>query len=133
MNNSNPAVLIVDGDDTLLDEISLYLEMNGFNPFTATSAGEAINILEKNHIDVVVSDVWMSEMLGPKLVDYIKEKYKNIIIILMTGFRGLFSYADAYSLGIDALLYKPFAFDKLVAEIQDKLSSKIDSQRKVNS
>lgn len=72
-------LLLVDDELDLLESLSDILDIDGkFNKiYTAGSAKEALELLKKQHIDVMVTDVNMPSMTGPELVKEVINNYKN--------------------------------------------------------
>ncbi|QTA78305.1 Two component system response regulator/histidine kinase, CheB domain-containing and DUF4388 [Desulfonema limicola] len=87
MGQSEEKVLIVDDDLVMLEllESGLAADHEIYETLSASSAREAIDILERVHISLVVSDVKMPVMSGLDLLAKIREKYPNTKVILITA------------------------------------------------
>ena len=66
-------ILILDDDDAIRISLQIYLEDEGIDAFSATSAEEGLDIVRSNKIDLVIVDLRLPEMNG---IDFIKESIK---------------------------------------------------------
>ena len=115
-------LLCVDDDALTVESISNYLIKQGYETFTAYSAEEALEVLSKHHIDLVMTDVMMPGMNGLELTKIIKKNYDSHVIIF-TGYKPNCSYEKAISLGASDFFYKPFKFEDLLGSIRRILGS----------
>ncbi|AOZ91269.1 response regulator [Paenibacillus crassostreae] len=109
-------ILVDDEEDVregLLDEISW--EEHGFEVLDKAENGrEAIELIERYHPDVVVTDIQMPFMNGLELAEWIRINVPNTKIIILTGFDE-FEYAQkAIKMQIDEYVLKPFSAQELV-------------------
>jgi CheY-like chemotaxis protein len=101
-------VLVVDDDQDLRESIVFDLKRRGFRVLTAASGNAAFEVVRSRAVDLVVSDVKMPDGDGVELLRRIKEAHHAIpVVIFMTGFADL-SLEEAYDLGANAILPKPF-------------------------
>lgn len=106
-------ILVVDDEIQYAEVLSESLQLLGHQITTCSNAKDALGVLTHNDIDskydLILSDIKMPEMMG---VDFYKT-YKNLPnsnakFILMTGNADLLSVKNAFELGVDELLAKPF-------------------------
>lgn len=110
----NKTILVVDDEPDLKEIIASEFEYMGAKVFQAQNVTEAKSILEIQKIDLVVSDIRMPGGDGIDLVRYLRTKaLPGPAIILITGFADI-SYEDAYNLGVESLISKPFNLDELI-------------------
>ncbi|NIO16547.1 MAG: response regulator [Deltaproteobacteria bacterium] len=108
MNTENRGtILIVDDEPNLLQTISILLKKNGYMPFVAMSAGEAIEQLKENSFDAVMADIRMPETSGLELLDRIRGFNPEIPVILMTAFADFYAAVDAIKLKAFDFILKP--------------------------
>jgi signal transduction histidine kinase/DNA-binding response OmpR family regulator len=111
-------------------------EMRGFivsivKPFfrilEAANGLEALEILENNTIDIIISDVMMPKMDGFELLENIKgdKRFKNISMIMLTARALEEDKLFALTLGVDDYLTKPFSREELLVRTRNILDNKI--------
>jgi CheY-like chemotaxis protein len=118
---SNEAhVMIVDDDDVLLDLMSRRLERLGFNLDRANNGGEALEFIQRNHYDLIVSDIYMPIATGVDILQSAKEKDPLTQVIVITGGGTIEIALEALEKGAFMYLTKPFddlaVFDHVVTK-----------------
>lgn len=78
-------ILVVDDDQLTRKAIFFVLKGADYRVFSASNGVEAIEILSKESIDIIISDILMPEMDGIELSSFLVEKYPDIKIILISG------------------------------------------------
>lgn len=112
------SVLIVDDDAAIRSSMAEFLNMSGFESFASDSARGALDMLEDQAIDIVITDIMMPEMNGLELTDLITRKYKAIDVIVMTGYSADYSYEEAIGKGASDFVFKPVRFEELVLRLK---------------
>jgi len=116
------ALLVVDDEIPITELLKEFLDPLVKKVHTAHSFDQAVDVCENNQIDLLISDIKMSEKSGFDLVEWINEypATAGIPIILITGVkRDVDSVKKAKSLWIDKFLIKPFELDHLKKTIID--------------
>ena len=118
-------VMIVDDNSEILDFLVKILAKD-YSSIPARNAEEALRILEKGHIDVVVSDVVMEGMNGFEFCQTVKNdmNLSHIPVILLTAKTDTESKVEGLDAGADAYIEKPFAPSHLIAQIKNLLRKK---------
>jgi len=116
-------ILVVDDDTAITDSMCEFVEAAGYKSFAASSADEAIRVLEKNSIHIVITDIMMSGMNGLELTDQIKKNYKADVIV-MTGYSADYSYEEAISKGASDFVFKPIRFEELLLRLKRVLNER---------
>lgn len=118
-----PKVLIVDDDQALLRLMQVELEnySDAFSALTANSAHEALEILKKEHIAFVVSDLRMPGMDGYELLSEILKTYPDIPVYIITAFDKPKTQEVVVKSGAAGYLIKPFSAEELVETITHSL------------
>ncbi len=117
----NKTILVVDDEPDLREIISLELEFHDVNVHQASNISEAKEILDRQAVDLIVSDIRMPGGTGIELLNFVKEK--NALLpkfILITGFADI-KIQDAFHQGAEDLIHKPFSLSKLIQVIQTSL------------
>ncbi len=102
-------VLVVDDDLIVIKSCERILAPEGFEVKTATNAKEAMELLDRNRIDIVITDLKMPEIDGIELIRWIRDKNPTVGIIVITGYPSQETIKDALELGIVDYLPKPFS------------------------
>ena len=122
---SPPSILFVDDERSILDSHKRLMRKTSYNVFCANSGKEGLDILEKENIDVIVSDMRMPEMTGAQLLSNAKKLYPDTVRILLTGFSDMESTIQAINEGaIYRYISKPWSNDELKKIIHDALEIK---------
>jgi two-component system response regulator AtoC len=111
-------ILIVDDEVSIREIIQKNLsQMGGFNVETAQNGAEAIEKIEKEVFDLVLTDLKMPEMDGLELLKNIKGARPEVMVILMTAFGSIETAVEAMKMGADDYITKPFNIDHLLLRI----------------
>ncbi|WP_147677346.1 response regulator transcription factor [Algibacter pacificus] len=112
-------ILIVE-DDLVLRQVLEYNLQNADNVITlATDGGDALEKIKLDTPDLVITDVMMPFVSGLELVTWIKENYQDQIkIIVLTSLGQEDVVLEAFSLGVDDFLTKPFDPKELALRIK---------------
>ena len=110
-------VLIVDDEKLIRDVISTYCTYEGYKVLEAENGIEALNVMNKNHIDIIVLDIMMPEMDGYVFFKEMKKKY-CIPTIVVSARNDEYDKLLGFELGIDDYLTKPFSPKELIARIK---------------
>lgn len=111
-------VLFVDDQDEILYLIKRMLKDESYKTLFAKSGEEALDLIENNHIDVIVTDVIMPEMSGLELLDIVKESHPEIVRIILSGFSQIPTLLSAINNGkIFRYITKPWQVDDEAKQI----------------
>ncbi|MFW7432814.1 response regulator transcription factor [Vagococcus carniphilus] len=113
-------VLIVDDDKKILEFMTIALENEHFEVYSAENGLEALNILEKTLVDLAIVDVMMPEMDGFELTEKIKG-FLDIPVLFLTARGELSDKIKGFNLGADDYIVKPFLIEELVLRMQTLL------------
>ncbi len=108
-----PNLLIVDDEDSYRSVLKVVFEKEGYTVQTAKSGLEALKLIEDGRCDLVVSDVRMPDMDGIALLSAVREILPDLRVVLMTAFGTLETAREAFKLGADDFIQKPFQNDEL--------------------
>ncbi len=119
-------ILVVDDDDLIRDLIYEILEPQGYQILLAENGNRALEILDKEEIDLIITDIIMPDKEGIETILDIKKRLPHAKIIAMSGGGQLEanSYLSmAKRLGVNATISKPFNPVKLLNVIQEILEA----------
>ncbi|WP_353683354.1 response regulator [Thermodesulfovibrio sp. 3907-1M] len=117
------SVLIVDDSISVRKSLQSILEDKKLKVYTAKDGAEALNLLERKKIDLVVTDLEMPVMHGYELISRVRKnpKFKNLPIIVLTS-RGTKKHEEkAIALGADGYIVKPFDEKAIQEQILNRL------------
>lgn len=118
MNDHQHTVLCVDDEENILHSIRRLLRKENYRLFTALSGKEALKILKENDVQLVLSDQRMPQMSGTEFLSQVKEKYPDVIRIILTGYTEVDSITESINKGnIYKFLLKPWNDQNLKLEI----------------
>jgi two-component system response regulator (stage 0 sporulation protein F) len=106
-------ILIVDDEEGLRRGLSTLLEDDGYAVLATDSAERALEIMEGEHIDLVLTDMRMPGMDGIELLKRIRERHGDIGVIILTGYGQIESYIEAMNFGAIEYVSKPFKVNEL--------------------
>ena len=111
---TNQGVLIVEDDAALRDALTDTLRSNDISVVAAASGSEALAILNREEIGLVVSDVQMEPMNGHELLDAIRQRDPGLPAVLMTAYGTIEHAVDAMRDGAADYLVKPIEAEALI-------------------
>jgi len=118
----NLEILVVDDEQEMLVSYQKILERAGYQVLSASSAEEALQILQGDHkISLVLCDLKMPGMDGMEFLGMLKQHYPHLPFIMVTGFGTLEVGIEAVKNGAFDLIEKPFSRQKLLTSIENAL------------
>lgn len=117
-------ILFIDDQEEILDLIKLRLASENYEKIFTHKVDEALQILENDKIDVLVTDIFMPELGGLDLLQILKEKYPWIVRVVLSGFSQVNTVLEAVNKGdIYRFITKPWRVDEAGKQIlRDALS-----------
>jgi DNA-binding NtrC family response regulator len=115
---------VVDDEEGLRELAAEFLTMTGYTVHCANGHKQALEILENQHVDLMLSDVVMPEMNGYQLSSLVKKQYPSIKIQLVSG------HVDPTSITVtdkelhENLINKPYSYHILKNKIRELLNDK---------
>lgn len=114
-----PRILVVDDEPSILNALRRLLRTREFEVVTAESAAEGLAILERESIDVVISDMRMPLMTGAEFLEQVFLRWPNVKRILLTGYSDVDSTIAAVNKGkIWRYIAKPWDDEDLILTVQ---------------
>ena len=115
-------ILVVEDDPDLLSILSEFLVMHGAEVLQALNGKEALDILDRSEIQLVLSDVQMPVMDGVELLKAIKRRGNHAPAVILTSGHSNLDEVSATNLGASAFIVKPFKLQQLLASICEQFS-----------
>jgi len=126
----NVRILFIDDETAFLDTIIKRMKKRGFNPKRASSGSDGLAILEKEPIDVIVSDIRMPGMDGIDLLGEVKRRYPKTEVILLTGHATSQDGVLGIKEGAFDYLSKPIELDHMVSKIRQAFDKILRDEEK---
>lgn len=129
----NLRLLIVDDDPINVRIFKQILELEQYDVVTCTSGNEALEILNKNHFDLVISDVMMPKMSGYELTRTIRERYSisELPILLLTARSQPEDIQTGFQVGANDYITKPVEKLVFMARVKALTSIKISVNERI--
>jgi DNA-binding response OmpR family regulator len=108
------------------------LQQNGFNTYQASDGKEALDIFDKDHIDLMICDIMMPNMDGYELTDSLRSSNYNLPVLMVTAKDSFADKQKGFLVGTDDYMVKPIDINEMVLRVQALLRrSKIVNERKL--
>lgn len=114
-------ILVVDDSPETLEVLHRSIQLMGFEVYSCESAEEAMKILEDQHIDLVITDYHMPFVGGLDLIRHVKDNYRHIEIMMITGYASVEGAVEAIKAGAEEYLAKPFTDEELEQAIENSI------------
>lgn len=128
-NGEDSHILVVDDEGAIRYSISKTLQRVGYQVQTASSGEEALDMMQQQEYDVVLTDIRMPGLSGVELLAKIKERAPDAVVILLTGYANLESAIESLRLGAHDYLTKPSSSQS----IRDSVSQGVERARNLKS
>ncbi len=116
------SILVVDDSEETVELIRRNLESAGFSIYTASNVQAAIRSLEARVVDLIITDLKMPDGSGLEIVRHASENYKNVGILVITGFPSIQGAVESIRIGAEEYLVKPFTDKELFDSVHRVLS-----------
>ena len=117
-------ILIVDDEPLIRDALAFKLTKEGYFVETAEDGEKAIEILDQESFDIIISDVMMPFVSGFELLQILKERGTEAPILMLTSLNSESAIHKALDLGADDFMTKPFSPKDLSIRIKKLLDNK---------
>lgn len=122
MTHTSATLLLVDDEPSILSSLRRLLRPAGYTIHTAESGRAGLEILEREPVDLVISDMRMPEMDGAKFLEQVRTRWPGVTRLLLTGYADMTSTIDAINRGeIFRYIAKPWDDNELTLTIRDAL------------
>ncbi|MCX6834419.1 MAG: response regulator, partial [candidate division Zixibacteria bacterium] len=113
MTKAAARIVIIDDEPRMCDSLAALLIGEGHEVMAFQHAREAAEVIRKQKVDLVITDIKMPEMNGIEILRAVKQVDEGIPVILLTGYASLDSALEAISRGAYDYLLKPVDFNRL--------------------
>lgn len=113
-------ILVVDDDKEIVGAIEIYLKKEGYNILKAYNGNQALEIISKNEIHLMILDIMMPEKDGLETLEEVR-KEKTIPVVLLSAKSEDYDKIEGLNLGADDYITKPFNPLELIARVNSSL------------
>ena len=110
-------ILVIDDELEICKQISLILSKQAYDVTYANSYKEFVDLELRNFdYDVVLVDLWLknSTKQGIDIIEYLKNKYENLVIVSFSGHANIDNAIESVKAGANDFIEKPFETKKLI-------------------
>jgi putative two-component system response regulator len=119
-----PRCLVVDDEPRLRQALMRLMRSEGFLCFEAGSGHEALELLDRERVDLVLSDMKMPGMEGSELLRWIRVRYPDIAVVMITAVADVEVAVDCLAMGAMDSLTKPFVLEEVRARVAQALEKR---------
>ena len=112
------SILVVEDDELLNKMICAKLHQESYGVFTSYDGEQALDLLDKEHIDLIISDIMMPNMDGYQLVKELRDAAYSIPILMITAKNQIEDMEKAFRVGTDDYMIKPISMRELVLRVK---------------
>jgi signal transduction histidine kinase len=117
-------ILVVDDEESVRDIVSRLVSHIGYSVRMASNGKEALDLLRREPVTLLITDIKMPEMDGFELMKAARAEFPGLHIICMTAHGGVYSYTDVVSFGATDYITKPFTIDEMSAKLSRVIREK---------
>jgi two-component system response regulator PilR (NtrC family) len=119
-----PRILVVDDERSMREMLQIVLRREGYEVLLAENGRAAIDTLEREPVDLLISDIKMPDLSGVDVLRAAKKIDKDILGIMITAFASTDTAVEAMRLGACDYLSKPFDIDLLKMKVREKIENR---------
>jgi two-component system response regulator PilR (NtrC family) len=119
-----PRILVVDDERSMREMLQIVLRREGYEVLLAENGRAAIDLLEREPVDILISDIKMPDLSGVDVLRAAKKIDQDILGIMITAFASTETAVEAMRLGACDYLSKPFDIDLLKMKVREKIENR---------
>jgi two-component system response regulator PilR (NtrC family) len=120
---AKPRILVVDDEPSMREMLRIVLRRDGYDVTVAANGTEAIEILQRDRMDLLLSDIRMPDISGVEVLRVAKEANRDLVAFMMTAFASTDTAVEAMRLGAVDYFTKPFNMDELRIKVRQHLET----------
>ena len=110
-------ILVVEDDKSLNRLFCRTLQRNGYEAFEADNALTALTILEKEYIDLIITDIMMPKMDGFEFIQQLRESHIDLPVLIITAKSDIMDKQTGFNLGADDYMVKPIDINEMILRV----------------
>ncbi len=125
-------ILVAEDDNEMRTLFCKVLERSGYKAFPAVDGAEALEILDREYIDLLICDVMMPNVDGFELTEMLRESNYSLPILIITAKDSFYDKKQGFALGADDYMVKPIDTGEMLLRVSALLRrAKIVNERKL--
>ncbi|WP_379162676.1 response regulator transcription factor [Paenibacillus sp. sgz5001063] len=125
-------ILVVEDDSKLRQLFCTVLTKNGYNPIPAVNGEDALTLLDKEYVDLIICDIMMPLMDGYELTRTLRDNNNNLPVLMVTARENFADKQQGFLVGIDDYMVKPVNVNEMMLRVGALLRrARIISERRI--
>lgn len=125
-------ILVVDDQENIRKLIAAYLVREGYRVFLASDGQEALDVIDKTQIDMMIADIMMPNMDGITLTNELRTSMYTFPILMITAKDSIEDKKIGFRAGTDDYMVKPIDFDEMLLRVEALLRrAKIANEHRI--
>jgi signal transduction histidine kinase len=120
-------LLIVDDEYSIREALEMLFKGRGYSVKTASNGEDALNVLEKEDFEVIISDIRMDRLDGVGLIKKLKSDNRGIPVVFITAYPELENAVEALRNGVVEYIKKPFDMQAIAGKVDSIINEKHNS------
>lgn len=121
MKHKTFKILVLDDEPDMVENLERILRSDGYETVVTTKSTTAVDLVERERPDLILTDFRMPELNGITFLEQIKSQQWEIPVIILTGYASVDSAVEAMKKGASDYLAKPFAPEELLLKVEKAL------------
>ena len=117
-------ILVLDDEEVLQDILTLLIQRDGHQPFSALTGEDGLDLLEREEIDLVLLDLMLPGMHGMEVLREIRRRQPDVVVVVITAFSSIESAIDAMREGAFHYIPKPFKNEEVLLTVRKGLEQR---------
>lgn len=116
-------ILVIEDNPMVVKSLEFKLTKEGYEVITALDGRSAIEELKTTSFDLILTDLMLPFVSGSQLIEHIKKNYPNTPIIVLSTATQEDIITDAFNMGVDDFISKPFSPNELSLRVKRSIGS----------
>ncbi len=116
------SILIVDDEAGIRESLCSILAEEGYRPEAVASAEEALAIVDRGGVDIVLMDIWLPGMDGMEALERLQALARPPVVVMITGHGNIETAVRATKLGAFDFIEKPLSLEKIIVVIKNSMA-----------
>ncbi|PHQ28767.1 MAG: response regulator [Leeuwenhoekiella sp.] len=118
----NRKILVIEDNPMVVKSLEFKLKKDGYDVVVAEDGRTAMKLLSEGHFDLILTDLMLPFISGNEIIEFIKTEYPNIPVIVLSTSTQEDIITEAFTLGVDDFITKPFSPNELSLRVKRTLA-----------